>query len=298
MEFPAFSSSQKYLPDKCNVLLLGTGPSIIYNYNILIEYIKKNNPIIIGINGFLKGIYDVCAIDNLHSEYHRSDVDKNLFPHKINSPIIPNIMFSNYLLQGEKCYPDGTEVPNKKRGDRYSPSLTENYSDNLFCCNFLSQKNNIIDNQIYVQCPNNPTKIIDGKHLRLYYGNIQHWQYDRSKRFDIFPSPGSFNIYDLSKQKSLRLEDLFNDTGIRFSVLHGGEYLLSWIAYNQPNTIAICGLYDQFKQNSKTLIRNWFWCNPKRILPKNIIPSQRIIIDLFKKEYGTGFVDLNLQDKK
>lgn len=302
MQFDNFKTCVNYLPPNSDVLLLGTGPSIIYNLNCLLEYIKTKQPILIGINGYLKGIRTISELD-LHSEYYRNDVDMSKIPHRASlDSLLPHVMFTNYLLQGEKYNPSGKLQDKKIRGDKFSPVLTESKKDNLFYMNFLSQEHTIKNNGIYVHQPNNPKRMIDGKIRKIYYGNIDSWNYNRQKKIDLFPDVDSksagLDIYKLTKGRDLKLCDLFDDSGIKFSVSHGGEYLLSWVGYNKPRSVAVCGIYDKFKGKSDHLICNWFWCKPSRLLPKNMIPNQQVIVDLFKKEYGSNFVDLNLKEEK
>lgn len=299
IEFKNFHKQVCYLPEGSSILFLGTGPSVVYNLSSIIAYIDTFNPIIIGINGYFKGLQTIKHIGSLKSVYSRKDVDISLIPNNIledYAKLIPDVLFTNYLLQGEKCKPDGSLRKKSERGDKYSNKMNEKLEDNLFHNNIIKMMDEIIDNNVYMCCANNYEKNIDGKRREIHYGQIDGLKYEKSKGFDLFPKEQEYLYRDIFNLPVKNLSSLFNGRETTFAPMHGGEYVLSWIHANSPSRVAICGIYDHFKQNSPDLIRNWFWCNPGRELPKNMLKTQSVIIDLYKKEYGDSFVDLNLKD--
>ena len=306
VEFPLFQTHDAYLPPGSNILLLGTGPSIIYNLRELVRYIREVDPIIISINGYLNGILSLKH-QNLHEEFYRDDVDMNLIYNAMTEDvfesILPNVMFSNYLLQGEKFRPDGRKQKKPGSGSKYSPDLTEKLENNLFHCNVATHVPFMKNRGIYVQYAKNARVHRAGNVIRnYYYGSLEDYKYDRAKSFDLYPplelEGRHRNLFSLNKSIKLRLNRLYDEHGVRFLPRHGGEYYLSWLYYNQIDTLAICGVFDKFKSRCSKLIRSWFWCRPGRVIPKKMISSQMAIIDLYRHEFHDRFVDLNLKEIK
>lgn len=303
-EFESFHTSDKYLPPGSDVLLFGTGSSVVYNSIAVLDYIEKVRPIIIGINGYLHGILSLAGKD-LRKEVYRSDADMSKVCECITADVVdmlrPHIVFSNYLLQGEKHFPDGKRKDKKLRGPRGSKIIQEPLKDNLFHVNVASHRDYMERNGVYVNCPH---RVMNDKKELTYYGEFDKWKYHRYKKFHLYPprthSRKKFLFIDeyLKDIQSPSLDNLYGDDGISFWPMHGGEYYLSWLHYNQIRSLAISGLNDRYKCRSKKLTRNWFWCKPKRILPKNMLRTQSFIIERYKLEYGERFVDLNLHEEK
>lgn len=299
---PLFKETDKYLPKDSDVLFLGTGSSVMYNLNSVLDYIKNVNPIIIGINGYFHGINCMKGIC-IRKELYRPDSNMDLIPECISDldyeKLIPNIMQTNYFFQGESHDPIGRVRDIKERGSKFSNKLSENLKDNIFHCNIILHKEQIIDKGIHICYPNK------SKFTKKAYGSLSNWNYDKAKGFNLFPLRKKY-CCKLTKLKKniekqgirMSLNDLFGEDGIHFEVRTGGEYILSWLHYNNIKTIAICGIYDLYKVNSTNLIRNWFWCKPERLIHRYMISHQSILVDLYRQVYGDRFVNLNLNATK
>jgi len=302
MEFKMFHKSDTYLPPRSDILLIGTGASVLYNMNMLIKYILRKNPIIIGINGYLHGILSLIGKD-IRVTAERPDVDMTLLPQQINdfvTTLRPHVIFSNLLLQGEIHEPGGTHRGRTelKTYTKWSPIRKEPRGRNLFYVFIGKHKKYIKKHQIYINCPS-PAKIPETENT-AYFGSTKKWAYKRSKTFQILPSDPVLYKRDYSyiSEHRYKLHDLYREDGIQFNPIHGGAYYLSWLFQNNIKSLAICGICDQFKQRSDIPIRNWFWQRPARILPKRMIPSQQYIVNLYQEYFADNFVNLNLMDEE
>ncbi len=268
-----------------NILVLGTGPSILYNFPKISQYIKKHNPVIIGVNGCLYGLRRIA--DQIHKVKLPDGRDVEIDTHEM---FYPNVLFS-FFHSRERITTEG--VIRKKSGP----------DTKLFDRFIMDQKDFIIKQGIQLACPTRKSR--KGTHGKVY--RQAGWKgYKGYFEHDIFPL--GFTTAISSRMSTFNMENFRNykewfdkKNRIVFRPKHGGEYVLAWAATSNPKRLAVCGILDfpglkkHKYNNSKAVYRGWFWSEYHRILPRSFSWSQSLMFKVLRKSMRQSFTDLNFE---